>query len=89
MEDYDREVEWAMTHGVDVNQHLASLTTKRLDIPLGPMTTTEARAIAHEFAKVREQRAYKLLKEAEAHLQRCNDHWEECSTQVRMTAPEN
>lgn len=74
MEPFDKEV---------------GLTTVRPDVPLGPLTPGESRAIAHAFAKAQERKAYELLKKAEAHLAACVDHWNECQTQMHATAPEN
>ena len=89
MELLDEEIEKAMIKGLDVEEHLKSLTTVRPDVPLGPLTTKEARLIAHIAAKRRERAAYELVKKAEEHLRQCNEHWENATADMYATQPEN
>jgi hypothetical protein len=49
----------------------------------------EMHNIALEVARAREKEAYAILKEAEKHLERANNYWEECCTTLRLLEPAN
>lgn len=89
-EDFDTEVEYPMIHGIPVEEHLASLTQDPLQLALAQhFSGVQSRAIEHVGAVAQERKAYELVKQAEAHLQACVDHWNACQTRMYATGPEN
>lgn len=96
MEEFDKEVELALYFGQDPQEHIAGLTrittvrdrsTDLLQLAL-ESHYRQTQEIAYAAAYARERRAYLLMKQAEAHLQACVDHWSKCDAERQAAKPE-
>lgn len=97
MERFDEEVEKALIFGQDPQERLAELTRVQavkevndpLQLALTQYAANEARTLDHATAHEQERRAYAMVKQAEAHLDRCVAHWNACQTRMWATGEEN